>query len=185
MAANKGALASIRGAVGALLSRLPFAKKASAPTPEPFEAIEDETPIGDLLSTANAAPIPGKGLGGDRPDLKALASSAIKSPPILIGSGVALVFLLALAITAIVVNSPAKSAEAPKPFVKEGEALVRSWLPPPGDPIERPMALEREGAQKYGLADAARIGIDPNPSLRSRLADANDLAIDDLFGTVP
>ena len=105
MAAKKGGLDSLKAAVGGLASRLPFPKRTEA-APEPFSAIEDDTPLGDLLSSENAAPGPvDRKEGRERADLKALAASAfgsaVKSTPGLIAIVVALAFILALVITGI------------------------------------------------------------------------------------
>lgn len=43
MAPKKGGLDSIRAAMGGISSRLPFLKR-QANAPEPFSAIEDDTP---------------------------------------------------------------------------------------------------------------------------------------------
>jgi hypothetical protein len=191
MAPKKGGLDSLKAAVGGLASRLPFPKRTEA-APEPFSAIEDDTPLGDLLSSENAAPAEvEKKEGRERPDFKALASTAIgravRSTPILIAIVVALVFILALVITGIIVSSPPKPLPAAAPLNQKGEALVRTWLLPPGDPLEPKMAMERGGQDKpvYTAEDAAKLGRNPDPRLSSSLRAKNDEAIDDLFGTVP
>ncbi len=189
MAAKKGGLDSLKAAVGGLASRLPFPKRTEA-APEPFSAIEDDTPLGDLLSSENAAPGPvDRKEGRERADLKALAASAfgsaVKSTPGLIAIVVALAFILALVITGIIVASPPKPLPAAAPLTQKGEALVRTWLPPPGDPLEPKIAMEREGAARFTVEDAAKLGMNPDPRLSSSLRAKNDEAIDDLFGTVP
>jgi hypothetical protein len=189
VAPKKGGFDSLKAAVGGLSSRLPFPKRTPA-APEPFSAIEDDTPLGDLLSAENAAPGPvEKKEGRERTDFKALASSvfgsAVKSTPGLIAIVVALVFILALIIKGIIVASPPKPLPAAAPLTQKGEALVRTWLLPPGDPLEPKMAMEREGTARYTVEDAARLGKDPDPRLFSSLRAKNDEAIDDLFGTVP
>ena len=189
MAPKKRGLDSIRAAMGGISSRLPFPKR-QASAPEPFSAIEDDTPVTELLSSANAAPgMVERKDGRERPDLKAIAASAlgsaVKSTPILVAIAVAVIFLLALVVTAIVVSSPPKASQAAAPFTRSGEALVGTWLPPPGDPLEPRMAMEREGPAKYTSADAARLGMDPDPRLAAGLRVKNDEAIEDLYGTVP
>jgi hypothetical protein len=189
MAPKKGKMDSIKAAIDGLASRVPFHIK-TPPSPEPFSAIEDDTPLGDLLSASNAAPgMAAKKTDNERPALRAIVGSALgsaaKSTPILVGIIVVIVFLVALAITAIIVASPPKSLPAAPPFTEKGEALVKTWFPPPGDPLEPRMAMEREGAAKYGPQDAARLGIDPDPRIADALRVKNDEAIDDLYGTVP
>jgi len=180
---------SIRAALGGIASRLPFLRREAA-APEPFSAIEDDTPVSDLLSSANVAPgMAEQRIARERPALKAVAASAIesavKSPPILLAIAVVVIFILALIVTAIVVASPPKASPAAAPFTRSGEALVGTWLPPPGDPLEPEMAMEREGQAKYTPADAARLGIDPDPRIAAALRVKNDEAIEDLYGTVP
>ena len=189
MAAKKRGFDSLKAAVGGLASRLPFPKRTEA-APEPFSAIEDDTPFGDLLSSENAAPGPvEKSEGRERGDLKALAfsvlGSAVKSTPGLVAIVVVLAFILALVVTGIVVASPPKPLPAAAPLTQKGEELVGTWLPPPGDPLEPKMAMEREGTAKYTAEDAAKLGVSPDPRLSSSLRAKNDDAIDDLFGTVP
>lgn len=189
MAAKKGGFDSLKAAVGGLASRLPFPKRTES-APEPFSAIEDDTPIGDLLSSENAAAGPvEKKEDRERTNLKALASSAfgsaVKSTPGLIAIVVVLVFVLALIITAIIVASPPKPLPTAAPLTQKGEELVGTWLPPPGDPLEPKMAMEREGTAKYTVEDAAKLGKNLDPRLSSSLRIKNDEAIDDLFGTVP
>jgi hypothetical protein len=189
MATKKAGFGSLKAAVGGLASRLPFSKRAES-TPEPFSAIEDETPIGDLLSSSNAAPgMASQGKKGERADFKSLAysaaDSAMKNTPLLIGIIVVLLFLLAVAITTVIVNAPPKAMPATAPFTKEGLAVVKAWIPPPGDPLAPRMAMEREGVAVYTAEDAARLGIDPDPRLAARFRLKSDEAIEDLYGTVP
>ena len=178
MAPSKKALDSIKKAVSGLssraglASRFPFLGKRKAASPEPFSAIEDETPVGDLLSAENAAHgMATQGRKREALDFRALIEAAVKKPSVLIGIFVVLAFLLALAVT--------------PPLTEKGEALVKTWLPPPGDPLEPRMAMEREGSPGWTAEDAARLGINPDPMVAAQLRDKNDEAIDDLFRTVP
>jgi hypothetical protein len=189
MAPKKKGFSSLKTAVGGLTARLPFPKRAES-TPEPFSAIEDETPIGDLLSSANAAPgMASQGKKGERADFKSLAvsaaDSALKNTPLLIGIIVVLLFLLAVAITTIIVNAPPKAMPATAPFTKEGLAVVKAWILPPGDPLEPRMAMEREGSAVYTAQDAARLGIEPDPRIAAGFRLKSDEAIEDLYATVP
>jgi hypothetical protein len=183
---KKGALDSVKAAASTLLARVPFLPRRQPDSPEPFSAIEDETPLGDLLSSANAAP----GMAAKAPeraklDLRAIAAAAVKNPSILAAIIIVLVFILALAITAIIVSAPPKAITAQAALSEKGEALVRTWLSPPGDPLEPRMAMTREGSPAYTAADAARIGLNPSPATMANLRDKNDEAIADLLGTVP
>jgi hypothetical protein len=184
MAATKGKLDPLKKAAAGIAARIPFLPKRTAASPEPFSAIEDDTPLGDLLSAKNAAPGM-RSPAADKPDFRALFGSLFKSPPVLIGSAVVLVFLLTLAVVALVVSAPPKATAASLPFTEKGEALVRTWLPPPGDPFEKRMPMEREGAPSYSPKDAARIGLDPDPGILARVRDRNDEAMDEFYGTVP
>jgi hypothetical protein len=184
MAAKKGRLDPLKKAAAGVAARIPFLPKRPAASPEPFSAIEDDTPLGDLLSSRNAAPGM-RSPAAERTDFRALLGGLFKSPPVLIGSAVVLVFLLTLAAVALVVGSPPKASPASLPFTEKGEALVRTWLPPPGDPFEKRMPMEREGPPSYSPRDAARIGLDPDPAILARLRDKNDEAMDELYGTVP
>jgi hypothetical protein len=167
-------------------SRIPFLAKRPASSPEPFSAIEDDGSVGDFLSASNAAPgMTAQGSGRGRLDFHALLELAVKSPAILVGIFVVLALLLAIAVTAVIVTVPPKASRAGAPFTEKGEALVKTWLPLPGDPLEPRMAMEREGFPKYSAEDAARLGINPDPLVAARLRDRNDEAIEDLFGTVP
>jgi hypothetical protein len=125
----------------------------------------------------------------ERPDYRALAesavASAVKNPPALAAIVIVLVFILALAVTAIIVAVPPKAPRAAAPFTAKGEALVKSWLPAPGDPLAPRMAFEREGAPAYTAADAARLGIKASPPTLARLRDQSDASIEDLYGTAP
>ena len=193
MAPKKGRLDSIKsavaGAVAGAAARIPFLPKRQASAPEPFSAIEDDTPLGDLLSSPNAAPSAAPASTRERPDFRAVATSAVeaavKNTPILIGIIVVVVFLLMLAVTALIVNSPPKAPAAAAPFTEIGQSLVKTWLPPPGDPLEPRMAMERDGPPAYSAEDAARLGIASEPSTLAALRDKNSAAIEDLYGTVP
>ena len=189
MAIGKGGLDSIKAAVAGMASKLPFSRRADT-APEPFSAIEDDTPISDLLSSANAAPgMAEKKPGSGKAELRGIAvsifRSAVKSPPMLFATIVAALFVLALIVTAIVVALPPKAAPAEAPFTQKGRALVRTWLPPPGDPFEGTMEMQRAGSKKYTTQDAAKLGIDPDPRIVAGLHDKNDEAIEDLYRTVP
>ena len=186
MAPKKGRLDPLKKAMAALGARIPFLPKRPPASAEPFEAIEDDTPLGDLLSSSNAAPgLAPRATSRQKTDLRELLEPALRSPPFLIGGSLVLVFLLTLVVTTIVVNSPPKPALATEPFTEKGEALVKSWLPPPGDPFEARMAMEREGPPSYSSEDAARLGLGSDPAMELRLRDKNDEAIEDLYGTVP
>ena len=161
-----------------------------------LSAIEDDTPLGDLLSSENAAP-PGPTEGKadrERADLKVLAAAtfgaAVRSTPALIAIVAVLGLVLALIVTGIIVSSPPKAVRAAAPLTSKGEALVRTWLLPPGDPLEPKMEMERglpgEGpTHTYSAEDAAKLGIKHDLLLEASLRDKNDEAIGDLFGTVP
>jgi hypothetical protein len=186
MAETKGPLASIKGGLGSVLSRLPFAKKAASSAPEPFSAIEDETPLGDLLEADNAAPVnSGAKSALAKPELGEALKAAVKSPPVLIGIVTALAFVLIAVIVSIIVSSPPRAAKAEAPFTKAGVALVKSWLPPPGDPLSSRMEMERSESATYTSADAVKIGLPDDPFLMTTLGERNDAAIEDLYGTVP
>jgi hypothetical protein len=192
VAPKKSGLGFFSKAIAGLSSRArhglrsPFLPRRPASSPEPFSAIEDDSPVGDFLSASNAAPgMANQGSGRERPDFHAILEMAVKSPAILVGAFVVLVFLLALAATAVIVRAPPRSGSTMVPFTKKGEALVKTWLLPPGDPLEPRMAMEREGLPAYSAEDAARLGINSDPLVAARLRDRNDEAIEDLFGTVP
>ena len=182
------AKAAVSGLIARLSSRIPFLPKRPSSVPEPFSAIEDDTPLGDLLSDANAAP----GMAGKAEkresrgiDLAAAVRSASKNATLVAGVILFLVFLLALAITAIVVTRPPKAPVAAAPFSEKGLALVKKWLPPPGDPLKPRMTMEREGRGTYTSEDAARLGIHPDPAVTAALREKNNAVIEDLYGTVP
>jgi len=184
--AKGGALDSIKAGASSLLSRLPFAKKAASSAPEPFSAVEDETPLGDLLEADNAAPInSGTKNALAKPELGEALKAAVKSPPVLVGIVAVLGLVLIAAIVAIIVSSPPRAAKAAPPFTKAGEALVKTWLPPPGDPLSPRMEMERSESATYTPADAAKIGLPDDPLLMTTLGERNDAAIEDLYGTVP
>ena len=196
-APKKKGLASIRkSAIGVSLSRLtsgiPFLKKRASTSPEPFSAIEDDTPMGDLLSATNVAPgMTAQGPAREKVDFRALLEVVVNKPAILAGVFAFLALLLALAVTSAIVTAPpsktvaAAAAAAAAPFSEKGESLVKTWLPPPGDPLEPRMAMEREGAPAYSAQDAARLGVFPDPVREARLREMNDQTVEDLLGTVP
>jgi hypothetical protein len=185
MASLKDALGSAKTGLSSLSARLPFPKKASAASPEPFASIEDDTPLGDLLSTSNAAPLakPAK-VAGEKVELLGLLRAALKRPAVAIGALAALGLVLVLVVVSALVAAPPKAAAAPRPFTKEGLALVKTWILPGKDPLAPRFVPEREGTRRYGPEDAARLGVPDDPAVEGALAERNDAAIDDLYGTV-
>jgi hypothetical protein len=187
MAKEKVGIEAIKAKAASLVSRLPIPKRASASSPEPFSAVEDETPLGDdLLATDNAAPI-AKPVKASREsfDFRGMLTGAFKLPVVRIASLSVLAVILIIAVVSVIVTAPPKAAKAAPQFTKEGIALVKTWLPPPGDPLAPRMAMEREGIPVYGPSEAAKLGIPTNPILLATLAERNDKAIDDLYGTAP
>lgn len=175
--------AALRAALGRLLGALPFVKRALPPSPEPFSSIEDATPNEDVLFSANAAP----GLAASkraRIDFKSAVEAASHKTGLLIGLAAALGFLLVLAVTAILVSAPPPAPPRAPTLDKEGEALVRSWLVPPGSALEPRMEMERESIPGYSAADAFRLGLDPAKADLSKSEAANDAAAEELFRTV-
>jgi hypothetical protein len=180
------ALSSARSAIKSVAGRVPFLKRPPQPaSPEPFSAIEDETPVGDILSEANAAP------GVARPakakpsiDLGAVAEAATKNPIVLAAGIIILLFLVAIAVTTIIVNAPPKPIRASSAPTAEGTALVKTWLLPPGDPLAARAEFEREGKSSYVAADAAGLALARAGEYAAALAARNDAGADELFGTV-
>jgi hypothetical protein len=180
-----GGLAS-RVKLGGLASRLPFLKRGASESPEPFSTIEDDTPLGDLLSSRNAAPVASSSSSGRaRLDLRGVMETALKNRSVVIGVLSALAFVLVIAVVAVVVTIPPKPLKQALPFTKEGRALVKQWLSPRGDPLEPRIEMERKGDQAYTAADAAKLGLPADPRTTAALAEKNDEAIEDLYGTVP
>jgi len=180
------ALSSARSALKSVATRVPFLKRTGQPpSPEPFAAIEDDTPVGDLLSEANAAPgvaKPSKEKVGI--DFVAVAEAATKNPVVLAVAIIVLLFLVAVAVTTIVVNAPPKPLKASSALTEEGKALVKTWILPPGDPLEPRVEFEREGKPAYTSADAATLGLARSSEYAASLAARNDAEADGLFGTV-
>jgi hypothetical protein len=180
------ALSSAKSALKSVSKRIPFVKQPGPQSaPEPFTAIEDETPVGDLLSEANAAPgaaPPPKEKTGI--DFGAVADAASKNPVVLAVGVIVLIFLVAVAVTMIIVNAPPKPIRSSSAFSEEGAALVKTWLLPPGDPLEPRIEFEREGAPDYTAVDAAEIGLARSSEYIVQLAARNDAAMDDVYGTV-
>lgn len=186
MAAKKVGLDSIRKSIAGLASRIPFLKRGFAPSPEPFSTIEDETPLGDLLSSQNAAHLaPAKKGGFEKPDFHGLFQSAVKHTPVLVGMLATLALLVITIVVAVATSLPPRAPKEAKAFTKEGEALVKQWLPPPGDPLEARMEMERVGVAIHSATDAARIGTPSDPGVLAGLIEKNNEAIEDLYGTVP
>lgn len=195
MAARKGALDSIKAGIsglasreklGKLASRLPFVKRGSAASPEPFSTIEDDTPLGDLLSLQNAAPLaPPPKEAREKLDIRGMIEPALRRGPVVIGILSTLGLALVIAIVAVAVTLPPKAPKAAPPMTKEGIALVKQWLPPPGDPLEARMETERSGPATYTNADAVELGSPADSRAAAALAEKNDEAIEDLYGTVP
>jgi hypothetical protein len=180
------ALSSAKSALKSVAGRVPFIKRPpQPPSPEPFSAIEDETPVSDLLSASNAAPgitKPQKEKAGV--DFVAAAEAATKNPIVLAVAIIVLVFLVAVAVTTIIVNAPPKPLKASSAPTEEGKALVATWLLPPGDPLEARIEFEREGTMKYTASDAAALGLAHSSEYASALALRNDAGADELYGTV-
>jgi hypothetical protein len=180
------ALSSAKTALKSVADRVPFLKRPpQPPSPEPFSAIEDETPVGDLLSASNAAPgvsKPPKQKGGV--DFVSAAQEAAKNPIVLAVAIIILVFLAAVAVTTIIVNAPPKPLKASTAPTEEGKALVAAWLLPPGDPLEARIEFEREGAARYSPADAAALGLARSGEYAAAFALRNDAGADELYGTV-
>jgi hypothetical protein len=175
-----------RAKLGGLASRLPFAKRASASTPEPFATIEDDTPVGDLLSSQNAAPPgPTAKAGRERPDIRGLLEAAIRSRNVVIGTLTVLALLLIVSVVAVLVSLPPAAPKEAKPFTQAGETIVKTWLLPPGDSLEPRVEMERSGHPTYRGEDAAKIGLPADPAAATSLIEKNDEAIEDLYGTVP
>jgi hypothetical protein len=195
MASAKGGLDSIkagirglasRAKIGKLASRLSFLKRSTPASPEPFSTIEDDTPLGDLLSSRNAAPVGPKSKGErERPDVRGILELALKRKPFIIGLLSTLAVAFIVAVVAVAVTIPPTAPKAAPAFTKEGLALVKQWLPPPGDPLEPRIEMERSGIPTYTSADAAKLGRPADPRAAASLAEKNDEAIEDLYGTVP
>jgi hypothetical protein len=186
MAKAKGSFDSIRAGLGSFASKLPFVKRSIAPTPEPFSSIEDETPLSDILLSQNAAPIGGASKEGiERPDIRSILSAILGHRSVLIGLLGSLAVIVVIVVVAVAVTIPPKAPEAPKPFTKEGEALVRTWLVPAGDPLESRVEMQRSGVSAYTSEDAAKLGLPEDRETIEALAAKNDQAIRDLYGTAP
>jgi len=180
------ALSSAKSALKSVARRIPFIKRpAPSASPEPFSAIEDDTPVADLLSEANAAPgvapRPKEKVGVD---LGAVADAASKNPVVLAAAVIILVFLVAVAVTTIIVNAPPKPIRASTVLTEEGKALVSTWMLPPGDPLESRIEFEREGAKAYTAKEAEEAGLEKRDEYLVSLAARNDAAADGLYGTV-
>ncbi len=180
------ALSSATSALKSIAGRIPFLKRpGQASSPEPFSAIEDDTPVGDLLSEANAAP----GVA-PRPkekagvDLGAVADAAAKNPLFLAVAIIVLVFLVAIAVTTIIVNAPPRPIRASTILTEEGKSLASTWILPPGDPLEGRIEFEREGANAYTAEDAAEAALGKMDEYLASLTARNDAAADGLYGTV-
>jgi hypothetical protein len=195
MASAKDALDSIKAGIGGLASRaklrnpasrLPFLKRGTPSSPEPFSTIEDDTPLGDLLSSQNAAPVaPSSKADRERPDVRGILELALKRRPVVIGVLATLAVAFIVAVVAVAVTIPPKAPKAESAFTKEGMALVKQWLQPPGDLLEPRIEMERSGPATYTPADAAKLGLPSDPRAAASLAEKNDEAIEDLYGTVP
>jgi hypothetical protein len=182
----KKAVESALGRLRALAGRIPFLKRAiKASSPEPFSSIEDGSPTSDAVIEVNAAhPAPGFAEAGPRPDPRALVALVVKNKPLFAGTLVLLGFLLAWALTAIVVGLPARRL-APSPALSpEGKALVRRWILPRGPSVEPRIWLEREGPPDYTAQDAIRLGADPAGVDITGLQSRNDAEIEELYRTV-
>lgn len=183
MAERKGGFDSIKSGLNGLASRIPFLKRPVAPSPEPFSSIEDDTPLSDLALSENAAPAGKK--EGAKLDFKGILASLLGSKPVLFSLLGALGLVLVIVAVAVVVTIPPKAPEAAKPFTKEGTALVKTWLLPPGDPLEPRIEMQRSDNPKYAAEDAARLGLPKDPEILKKLRAKNDKAMGELYGTVP
>jgi hypothetical protein len=195
VAKSKGALDSIKASLGGLASRaklgsvasrLPFIKRSIAPSPEPFSTIEDETPLSDIVLSDNAAPAGASSKEGyERVDIRSALASALGHRPVLIGLISSLAFILILVVVAVAVTLPPGTPKASKPFTKEGEALVKTWLLPSGEPLEPRVEMQRSEVPAYTPEDAARLGLPEDRETIEKLAAKNDETIRDIYRTVP
>jgi hypothetical protein len=186
MAKSKGPLDSIKSGMSGLASRIPFVNRSIAPSPEPFSTIEDDTPLSDIVLSDNAAPAGASaGKGGAKPDLRGFLASVLGRKPVLIGLIGVLGFVLVIVAVSIAVTIPPKAPEAAKPITKEGTALVKTWLLPPGDPLEPRVEMQRGEVPAYTAEDAARLGLLRDRETIDKLAAKNDRAMRELYGTAP
>lgn len=187
---EKRGLGKTQALLQSLLARLPFFQARFADglkeAPEPFSSVEDETPLGDLLESSNAAVVSNQSATkASTRNLGETFKLLLKKPLVLVILLSGLSLILLIVIVSIAVNTPPETAKASQPFSPEGLAAVKSWLTPPGDPLAPRMEMERSDTARYTQTDAEALGLPKDSKVLDSLKERNDQAIDDLYGTVP
>jgi hypothetical protein len=186
VAKSKGAIDSIKAGIGGLASRIPFIKRSIPASPEPFSTIEDDTPLSDIVLSENAAPSGSAAKGGfEKADIRGALAALLGHKAVLIGLIGILAFVLIIIVVAVAVTIPPKAPEAAKGFTKEGQALVNTWLLPPGDPLDPRVEMQRSEVPVYTSEDAAKLGLPKDRETIDKLTAKSDAAMLDLYGTVP
>lgn len=189
-------LDGLRKALPFLKPRLPVPGSAK----DPFDSIEDGTsPISDDTEPNAALDLSGQakaGRGGRAsvPGAFSAFLEAFLGSKLLIGIAIGiLVFLLALAVVAILVNAPPPRPEAASPLQAgakivpdpEGIDILKRLILPRGPDNAARVELERETSRVYTDEDLAAFRTDPAKIDISGLRAANDAEIQALYGTVP
>jgi hypothetical protein len=166
---------------------------AARPSPEPAPEAEEGFPGADsIIAPKKAGSRAEGGKGGKRAkaapkvkvDYREILASLLKSKTLVVSLVAALGFLLVLAVTGIVVAAPAKPLPLAAGPTREGAALVRRMIVPPRSSLAARMVMEREDAAAYTLGDAVLLGIDWDAIDLAGLGARNDVAADELYGTV-
>jgi len=186
------ALAKARERIAAAWDRVAVALKlprSKPAAPEPFAAVEDDTPGADALLEPNAALIRRKdGTRGmperERIDLRAVLAAILARKPLAAALGAGLLLLVALAATGIAMRLPQKPLRPSATATLEGSRALDRMVAPPETSFRPRMEMERDGASGYTMEDAVEAGVDWDAIDLDALRERNDADLDRLFGTV-
>lgn len=203
--APKSPVERLSAFIGGRAKSLPFLKRrlpGLGHSSEPFDSLEDGTTVVHDDFEPNAAldlssGAKGKKKGGGVEALtegfKSALDTLLQSRLLLGLAAGLLLFLLALALVALVVNAPprpstgkAKASSASSLVVSpDGAAILRRLILPKTPDNAPQVELERETSKVYTVEDLAAFSTDPASVDISGLLEANGATIQALYGTVP
>ncbi len=180
----------LAGKVTSLLAKLPFLRKpatSAAAIHEPFEDLEDTSPDSDESFEPNALKKDhGRKDGARRLDPMALVRGLLGNPVLLGALGVALVFVLAAAVSSILAQAGPPVVKNPvKPITEEGRSIAKRLLLPPDPALDLSPPMEREPRLRYTDEDVRAMTPKHDPRDLDRLIEKNDAAIQAILDAVP
>ena len=170
---------ALLGKVAPLIEKLPFIPKKAAPKTgahEPFDDLEDASPDSDESFEPNALPAAqGAGKNFPRIDFGAIVKAFLGNHILLGITGAVLLVVLAMAVTAILADSPPPPPKSvSKPITDEGRALAHRFLLPPDPALDLSPPMEREPKLVYTDEDMKTYAPVHDPRDLEILAKQND-----------